>query len=59
LDDFHLILKPVNRCGGIAAMRMPAAQIGASFLTAFRTVVFDPKSERVWLDGGKANSRSR
>jgi hypothetical protein len=51
IDSFHLILKRANGCGGIAAMTTPAAQLGASFLEVFRTVVFDPGGETVWLEG--------
>ena len=50
-DDFHLVLKRPNGCGGIAEMAEPAAQLGASFLRLFGTVVFDPKNTTVWLDG--------
>jgi hypothetical protein len=50
-EIFHLILKSANRCGGIGAMTTPAAQLGASFLQLFGTVVFDPGSGTVWLDG--------
>jgi hypothetical protein len=53
---FHLILKSPDRCGGIGAMTTPAAQLGASFLALFGTVVFDPKSQTVWLSrGGDGN----
>jgi hypothetical protein len=48
---FHLIVKSANGCGGIGAMTEPAAQLGASFLQMFGTVVFDPKSGTVWLEG--------
>ena len=53
--SFRLILKPANGCGGIGTMTEPAAQLGASFLQTFGTVVFDPKSGTVWLDaaGGR------
>ncbi|MEJ0095478.1 MAG: hypothetical protein WDN46_19350 [Methylocella sp.] len=51
INAFHLILKPANGCGGIGAMTVPAAQLGASFLRIFGTVVFDPRSEAVWLKG--------
>ncbi len=51
IDSFHLILKRANGCGGIAAMTTPAAQLGASFLEVFRTVVFDPGGQTVWLEG--------
>ena len=34
-------------------MAEPAAQLGASFLRLFGTVVFDPKNATLWLgDGG-------
>jgi hypothetical protein len=51
-QDFYLILKQANGCGGIGAMSEPAAQFGASFLPLFRAIVFDPKSKIVWLDAG-------
>ena len=50
---FHLILKPPNGCGGIAALSTPAAQLGASFLRTFGTVIFDPTSETVWVEGDR------
>ncbi len=56
-DDFHLIVKRANGCGGIAEMAEPAAQLGASFLRLFGTVVFDPKNATVWLDGGAGKSQ--
>ena len=49
-ESFALIVKPANGCGGIGAMKAPAAQLGASFLKLFGTIVFDPKSATVWLD---------
>jgi hypothetical protein len=52
--SFHLIVKSANGCGGIGAMATPAAQLGASFLQLFGTVVFDPKSQTVWLEGGRS-----
>ena len=48
---FYLILKAPNGCGGIAAMNVPAAQLGASFLKIFGVIVFDPRGESVWLQG--------
>jgi hypothetical protein len=57
VDDFHLILKQANGCGGIAEMAEPAGQLGASFLQLFGAVVFDPKNATVWLDGGVVNSQ--
>jgi hypothetical protein len=56
-DDFHLIVKRANGCGGIAEMAEPAAQLGASFLSLFGTVVFDPKNATVWLDGAARQSQ--
>ena len=50
-DSFALIVKPASGCGGIGGMSEPAAQLGASFLQLFGTIVFDPKSATVWLDG--------
>jgi len=58
IETYHLILKPVNGCGGIAAMAIPAAQLGASFLRIFGTVVFDPRSETVWLEGHAKEQKS-
>jgi hypothetical protein len=55
-DDFHLIVKRANGCGGIADMTEPAAQLGASFLRLFGTVVFDPKNATVWLEGAAGQS---
>jgi hypothetical protein len=52
IGTFHLIVKNPNRCGGIGAMSTPAAQLGASFLALFGTVIFDPKSQTVWLGRG-------
>lgn len=49
MQTYHLIVKQANGCGGIGAMKIPAAQLGASFLRTFGTVVFDPGSETVWL----------
>ena len=59
IDDFHLIVKPPDACGGIADMTEPAAQLGASFLRLFGTIVFDPKNATVWLDGAAVRSRQR
>jgi hypothetical protein len=53
VSAFYLILKPPNGCGGIAALATPAAQLGASFLRTFGTVVFDPASETVWVKGNR------
>ncbi len=51
-DDFHLIAKAADACGGIADMAEPAAQLGASFLRLFGAVIFDPAASTVWLGAG-------
>ncbi len=48
-EEFHLVVKPANSCGGIADMKEPAAQLGASFLNLFGAVIFDPRNTTVWL----------
>jgi hypothetical protein len=48
-EEFHLVVKPANSCGGIADMKEPAAQLGASFLSLFGAVIFDPRNTTVWL----------
>jgi hypothetical protein len=53
---FHLIVKQVNGCGGIAEMTEPAAQLGASFLELFDTIVFDPKNAIVWFAAAGARA---
>jgi hypothetical protein len=53
-NDFHLIVKSANTCGGIADMAEPAAQLGASFLSLFGDVIFDPKNTIVWLGGPRS-----
>jgi hypothetical protein len=57
-ETFALIVKPANGCGGIGAMSTPAAQLGASFLKLFGTIVFDPKSATFWLAGAEGRERS-
>lgn len=37
------------RCGGIGTWSQPAAQLGASFITAQRAAIFDPFTARIWL----------
>ena len=49
-QNYYLTVKQANGCGGIGAMSEPAAQLGASFLRLFRSIVFDPKSKTVWLN---------
>jgi hypothetical protein len=53
MSDVFLSLKQANGCGGIAASRVPAAQLAASFLEIFGTIIFDGKSETVWVGGDK------
>ena len=48
-EDFYLVVKSANACGGIADLAEPAAQLGASFLGLFGNVIFDPKNTTVWL----------
>jgi hypothetical protein len=38
-----------RKCAGIGTWSVPAAQIGASFFTDMRVVVFDPIASRVWI----------
>jgi hypothetical protein len=57
--DFHLIVKRPNGCGGIADMTEPAAQLGASFLELFDTIVFDPMNAAVWVGGAQSLPQSR
>ena len=57
--DFHLIVKRANGCGGIAEMTEPAAQLGASFLELFETIVFDPKNATAWLESARSLSQGR
>ena len=48
VDKYRLVLKKADKCGGIAAMTTPAAQIG-SLLRTLGTIVFDPFAHRVWI----------
>lgn len=56
-EDFRLIVKSANGCGGIGGMTSPAAQLGASFLDLFGATIFDPKAGIVWLRGGEDAKR--
>ncbi len=58
-EEIHLVVKSANSCGGIADMKEPAAQLGASFLKLFGTVIFDPRNTTVWLGGRRAPSADR
>jgi len=40
-----------QQCGGIGTWTVPAAQVGATFMAAFGTWIFDPVSSRVWTTG--------
>lgn len=46
---FYVLRKEPGACGGIGTLAEPAAQIGASFLRAFGTTVFNPKREEIWI----------
>ena len=49
-EGFHLIVKSrMTECGGIGPMPVPAAQLGASFLRAFRTTLIIPDRAEVWI----------
>ncbi len=47
-----LVRKIVNGCGGIADMRASEAQLGASIVSDLGSLVFDPRSEIVWVPRG-------
>jgi hypothetical protein len=49
ISGASLIRKIVNGCGGIADMQRPAAQLGASIISGLGSIVFDAKSELVWV----------
>ena len=49
LRDVTLLRKSSKACGGIAQRHEPAAQIAASVLRHVGEIVFDPKSEKVWI----------
>lgn len=53
LNHVKLVRKRTRSCGGIASMPRPAAQIGATALRQFGSIVFDPKAERVWILPGE------
>jgi hypothetical protein len=44
------------RCGGIGTWSQPAAQLGASFITAQRAAIFDPFTARIWLKPSAASA---
>jgi hypothetical protein len=52
-SDVNIFLKQTPAeavtCGGIGTWKIPAAQIGASFLIDAQKVVFDPFNEKVWF----------
>jgi hypothetical protein len=56
--SYYLIVKSASGCGGIGAMSAPAAQLGASFLRMFQTIIFDPKAETVWIKQEASASRA-
>jgi len=46
------------KCGGIGVWKTPAAQIGASFISESRQVIFDPYNSLVWFSGNLNNQQS-
>lgn len=54
IQEFRLLLKPRNACGGIADFDIPAAQLDASILKYFDQIVFDPRHAAVWVHGAAA-----
>lgn len=52
-SDINIFLKQTPSqaisCGGIGAWKIPAAQIGASFLIDNKKVIFDPFKSKVWF----------
>ena len=48
-SGFYVLRKEPGACGGIGGLARPAAQIGASFLRAFGTTVFNPKADEIWI----------
>ena len=52
-SDINIFLKQpqaqVASCGGIGTWKIPAAQIGASFLVDSKRVIFDPFKSKVWF----------
>ena len=49
LGSVTLVRKTRNACGGIANIEEPAAQVASSLLSILGQVVFDPKTETVWV----------
>lgn len=49
LAGAHVIPKRPNQCGGVADSAEPAGQIGGSTLRRLGRLVFDPRSERLWI----------
>lgn len=50
VPQFTFVLKgAAEKCGGIATVATPAAQLGASFLNAFGTTIFDGPAKLVWI----------
>lgn len=52
-DKVNIFLKHSSlhtaRCGGISTWKIPAAQMGASFLKESKKVIFDPFQSKVWF----------
>ncbi len=53
ISGASLIRKIGNGCGGIADMQRPEAQLGASIVAGLGSVVFDGRSEIVWVANGR------
>jgi hypothetical protein len=51
VKGYHFVRKPkgTGSCGGIGGMDTPAAQLGASFLRLFGTMIFNPAKQELWL----------
>lgn len=54
LESVTLVRKTRNTCGGIANIEEPAAQVASSLLSILGQVVFDPKTETLWVKGADA-----
>ncbi len=52
-EDINIFLKQTppeaKKCGGIGTWKIPAGQIGASFLLDSKKVIFDPFQSKVWF----------
>jgi hypothetical protein len=53
MSDVFLSLKQMNGCGGHRCDECAGGQLAASFLESLGAIIFDGKSERVWLHGAQ------